>query len=85
MCSCPRVERTTNHNHGGLDRTSAMVFLPFINGQSEAWQGEGVCPRPLSKELQFHKPKMSLTIRGTLILSTAEKEEKKKKRCFQLD
>ena len=59
------------------------IFLPFISGQSEAWQGAGMCLRPQSKELQCHKSKMSLVVRGTLILSTSKKE--KKKGCFQLD
>ena len=60
------------------------VFLPFISGQSEAWQGAGMCLRPQSKELQCHKSKISLVVRDTLILSTSDKG-KKKKGCFQLD
>lgn len=54
------------------------VFLPFISGQSEAWQGAGMCLRPQSKELQCHKSKISLVVTDTIILSTSEKEEKKR-------
>lgn len=36
-----------------------------------------MCLRPQSKEQQCHKSKMSLVVRGTLILSTSEKEKKK--------